>query len=432
MTETRHDPAAGFPPGLRAWSGYPEEEGPIGPPVQAIADFAIIGLRFRPGWVQAHLPPPLVPVPGDLGTAYVFISDKPGMMSPFGYSFVGIEVEGFDSPDGSHAQYVVEGFISPRGARLIVDVLNGNVGRGWARHDHGDGIVTGTAGPPGGEAIRLSMRPTPAARVDTHGSHNFLGPDPGGRGMNVYPVAFTGNIHMAEPLSVEMLPAAGPALQAMHPEALLWGLWGPALSITYGAPRLIHETAALAAETARTLLLETFARLGRPAAIVGEDGVILHLNRQAEEAGAFAGGQRLRLARAADQARLARRLAEALGAEAGLDLAPLAAEGPDGRPLLLQVMPLKGFRATGAAALVLFTDPAAPPGPGPSRSLQLLGLTPAEARIAALVGTGQSPREAAEALGLTIATVRSALKLVYDKLGIARQSQLAAIVARLA
>jgi DNA-binding CsgD family transcriptional regulator len=65
-------------------------------------------------------------------------------------------------------------------------------------------------------------------------------------------------------------------------------------------------------------------------------------------------------------------------------------------------------------------------------ALELLGLTPAEARIAALVGGGESPREAADALGVTYNTVRSSLKLVFDKLGVGRQSELARVVARLA
>jgi DNA-binding CsgD family transcriptional regulator len=48
-----------------------------------------------------------------------------------------------------------------------------------------------------------------------------------------------------------------------------------------------------------------------------------------------------------------------------------------------------------------------------------------------MVGQGHSPREASDALAITENTVRSALRVVYSKLGISRQSQLANIVARL-
>ena len=82
--------------------------------------------------------------------------------------------------------------------------------------------------------------------------------------------------------------------------------------------------------------------------------------------------------------------------------------------------------------LVTFDDPGRDVDSDPMPALQLLGLTPAEARIAGLVGGGHSPKEAADMLKLSPYTVRSALKIAFDKLGISRQSELAKIVARLA
>lgn len=83
------------------------------------------------------------------------------------------------------------------------------------------------------------------------------------------------------------------------------------------------------------------------------------------------------------------------------------------------------------AALVLFSDPASSQAASPVRALQLLGLTPAESRLAAAIGGGSSPKGAAEQLEITVNTVRSTLKVVFDKLGVSRQSELARLVARL-
>ncbi|WP_375453786.1 helix-turn-helix transcriptional regulator [uncultured Methylobacterium sp.] len=63
--------------------------------------------------------------------------------------------------------------------------------------------------------------------------------------------------------------------------------------------------------------------------------------------------------------------------------------------------------------------------------LQDLGLTPAEARIASLVGAGRSPRDIAEMGSVSTCTVRTQLKSVYGKLGISRQSELAILVTRI-
>jgi DNA-binding CsgD family transcriptional regulator len=104
-------------------------------------------------------------------------------------------------------------------------------------------------------------------------------------------------------------------------------------------------------------------------------------------------------------------------------------------PLLVDVAPLPGasedlFRR--AKAIVIIDDPERVDAADAEALQRLFGLTPSEARVAAAVGQGRSPAEASEALGVTVLTVRSTLKSVYAKLGVNRQSQLAALVARLA
>lgn len=57
-----------------------------------------------------------------------------------------------------------------------------------------------------------------------------------------------------------------------------------------------------------------------------------------------------------------------------------------------------------------------------------LGVTLGEARIAALIASGMSPRDVSIKLGLTEATVRVTLKQIYRKTGINRQNELAAAI----
>src|SRR5215212_9280230 len=63
---------------------------------------------------------------------------------------------------------------------------------------------------------------------------------------------------------------------------------------------------------------------------------------------------------------------------------------------------------------------------------QAFGLTPAEAQTASLMGSGLSPQDAADQLGLTVGTIRCELKAIFAKVGISRQSELASTVTRLA
>jgi len=82
-----------------------------------------------------------------------------------------------------------------------------------------------------------------------------------------------------------------------------------------------------------------------------------------------------------------------------------------------------------ALVLVLRACPGEPPEPTLVRDL--LELTLAEARVASLVGAGLRPREAARRLGVTEETARTALKRVFWKTGLSRQSELVALLARL-
>jgi DNA-binding CsgD family transcriptional regulator len=67
----------------------------------------------------------------------------------------------------------------------------------------------------------------------------------------------------------------------------------------------------------------------------------------------------------------------------------------------------------------------------PGLARDLLNVTTGEARVAALVGSGLAPREAAERLGITEETARTTLKRVFAKVGVSRQSELAALLSRL-
>ena len=61
----------------------------------------------------------------------------------------------------------------------------------------------------------------------------------------------------------------------------------------------------------------------------------------------------------------------------------------------------------------------------------LLGLTLGEAKIAAMIGAGLSPRDAAQKLGIKEDTARTVLKKVFSKTGISRQSELVALLTKL-
>lgn len=74
---------------------------------------------------------------------------------------------------------------------------------------------------------------------------------------------------------------------------------------------------------------------------------------------------------------------------------------------------------------------AAPSADRAAIAIRALGLTPAESRLASLVGDGRTVRQAALQLGISENTARSTLKVVYGKLGVRKQSELSRLITRL-
>jgi DNA-binding CsgD family transcriptional regulator len=107
------------------------------------------------------------------------------------------------------------------------------------------------------------------------------------------------------------------------------------------------------------------------------------------------------------------------------------------RPLAIYVLPILMSASrnhaflTHVRVIVLAIDPRIDSPADPALVRDLLGLTLGEARVASLIGSGLAPKEAAQKLGISDETARTALKRVFSKTGVSRQSELSALLAKL-
>ena len=143
----------------------------------------------------------------------------------------------------------------------------------------------------------------------------------------------------------------------------------------------------------------------------------------------------LRAAAPRDDARLRRLVAGALPRIGGIPAGgTMSAQRPSGLPVILHVHPVTpgraDFGAERVAALVLVRDPDAG-RLDPQAVGDALGLTPAESRVAVLLGTGRSVRDIARELGRSENTVRWTLKYVLSKTNSARQADLVRLLLQL-
>jgi len=153
------------------------------------------------------------------------------------------------------------------------------------------------------------------------------------------------------------------------------------------------------------------------------------------------GGLQFTAAFSAEAAALSRTLAQALAVAAGTGDTlgePLRLTRPSGEPPLLVLpvpLPPPAFELWNllepARVLVLIIDPAAQWRGKASTIQAVFGLTLAESRVATLVASGLTGPQAAQALGISITTVKTHLKRCFDKIGVHSQVALARLLAAL-
>jgi len=174
--------------------------------------------------------------------------------------------------------------------------------------------------------------------------------------------------------------------------------------------------------------------IGLPAAVLDRQGRALALNPRFEAlmpAVAIDRPARLGLADIAADGLLAAAL-QATGRTEGASVRsiPIARRGSQ-PPLILHLTPVRGAAHdifARAASILVVTPVVVKDVPTADVVQGLFDLTPAEARLAALIAAGHRPREAAMALGVMEETARSTLKRVMAKTGLHRQADLVGLL----
>jgi DNA-binding CsgD family transcriptional regulator len=100
------------------------------------------------------------------------------------------------------------------------------------------------------------------------------------------------------------------------------------------------------------------------------------------------------------------------------------------RPLILHVVPIAQEATSGPHTVAILVDLEAPPRPAADTLQKIFGLTPAEARLAIEIASGQSLDDFAAGHHVSVATPRKQLASVFAKTYTHRQAELVALLVR--
>jgi len=189
-------------------------------------------------------------------------------------------------------------------------------------------------------------------------------------------------------------------------------------------------------------LADALGSAGQPVALIGRDGRVIYMNDRLERLigdGVVVKGGRLHSWHADADAALGAVLELVLQHDGVLRerFNSVVLPRRNGRRgLVLRVVPVAGQAHDIlhlASAIAMITDlDAVPAGPSEQLLARAFALTPAEARLARQIASGETLPEIARTEKISRETLRSRLKTIFDKTGTGRQAELALLTARLA
>ena len=182
-------------------------------------------------------------------------------------------------------------------------------------------------------------------------------------------------------------------------------------------------------------LLESFEILGAPVALLDRDAAVVACNDMfreiAENTLNFSGKTMVALEKRS-QSRFSEAFAKLIGSGEGSSLALHDAEKK--HPVVMHLVrrsPVEQLQFRSIVAFAMLSKPGNASVPRADLIAALFDLTPAEARVARGIAAGLSPQEVALELNISFETARNHLKRVFGKTSVARQNELAALLANM-
>ena len=388
--------------------------------------FLMVGAEFDRSAVSRLVSSELEVVDEATGGFYVYSAPLGWGVAPYTATLAWIDIKGHDSADGSHGRYMVFGAYSGAAYRALR--YNASIVEGYAEIKDSSDFVEGVGGPSGKTYLRIGARKTEGVPVAADGTHYYLAPIHAG-GICSTPVAFSYDFNEAQPEYVDLVAPVDTPLGQLNPKRLTWAGWLTNGVITIGqqSPMLDLQGAARTMSGARYLNFLT--QIEKAAIAIRPDDKVLFQNAAAERLagdGFWLDKGRFTVAGQIVSAWSAAKSEAFSGKASWWDRKPIGLPRRGSlTPLIAQLVPYQD------SLIVLLTDPDGRVGREPIDALQILGLTPAEARIGVLIGAGLEAQAAADRLQVSVTTVRSTMRPIYQKLGITKQSELSNLVARL-
>lgn len=197
------------------------------PPFQiAGSNHVIVGVAWQESEIAKMLPPGVKAVPGATGAINIYQASKGYGISPYQAAYFFVDIEGYDSADGTKGRWMLQGVYGPeeKVSAAIREFLAWPVRIGSSKVET-RGQMKRAMGVLNGETfLTVDIKPSNEPCQGVAGTLNYAAVHPRTGQIFVTQIPYAGDMCKAEPVAVKITAPAGDPFDALQPAKVLWAV----------------------------------------------------------------------------------------------------------------------------------------------------------------------------------------------------------------
>ena len=197
------------------------------PPFQiAGSNHVIVGVAWQESEIAKMLPPGIRPVPGATGAINIYQASKGFGISPYQSVYFFVDIEGYDSADGSKGRWMLQGVYGPeeKVSAALREFYAFPVRNGSSRVETRGQMKRSTGVLNGETFVTVDIKPSNDPCQGVAGTLNYPAMHPRTGQIIVNQIPYAGDMCKAEPVAVKISAPAGDPFAALQPAKVLWAV----------------------------------------------------------------------------------------------------------------------------------------------------------------------------------------------------------------
>ncbi len=211
------------------------------PPYQiAGSNHVFVGVIWDAAAIRKALPPGIMPVKDMTGAINIYQTGGSYAFGPYQSAYFWVDIEGFDSPDGTKGRWMLAGVYGPNDK--MPAALNEHYGLpvrlGTSRVESTSEGKRATGTVNGQDVVSIEIKSFPGECQAVAGTLNYPGISAKSKQLAVNEIPYVGEACKAEPISVNVTAPPGDPFSAFPIAKVIWAAEFKNASFSFSPPKL--------------------------------------------------------------------------------------------------------------------------------------------------------------------------------------------------